>query len=165
MTSPGQGIPIPVGHHTLTPVIVVSDVTQAVEFYEKAFAGNRLDLHHVSGTLRLASIRIGDSILLVEGDLPYRAVRAPQPERSSTSLTHIYTENVDVLWERAIAAGGRVSLPLHDAFWGERYGQLVDPFHHRWSLSSRTENLSTEEVQRRMQERWTESETHRALPV
>jgi PhnB protein len=142
--------PIPNGMYTLTPHIVVTDMSRAIDFYESAFDGKRLDIiHDVHGKPITGSIKIGDSVLLLSEHLPRRRCQSPEHLGGQSAIIHIYTDDVDAFWSRALAAGAKECLALNDVFWGERYGQLADPFGHLWSVSSRKEDLSTQEVENR----------------
>ena len=89
------------------------------------------------GKILNAQIKINDSILMLSDEFPGSGVKSPSTLGSSTVTIHVYTKDVDKLWQRAISAGAKTIMPLGNQFWGERYGQLSDPFGHRWSISSR----------------------------
>ncbi len=140
--------PIPEGFHTLTPLIVVRDAKRAIEFYKRAFGAQVLShpQEGPDGKITHASLKIGDSILMLTDEFPAFKCLSPQSIGGSAVTLHIYTENADAAFERAVAAGATVTMPLADQFWGDRYGQLVDPFGHRWSIAARKEVLTEEEV-------------------
>ncbi|MGH9776302.1 MAG: VOC family protein [Candidatus Acidiferrales bacterium] len=142
---------IPEGHHTLTPHLVIRNAAQAVEFYKKAFGAEVVGLSTSApdGKLTHGSLKIGDSILMLSDEFPEWGIQSPQALGGSPVTLHIYVEDVDALWNCAVAAGAKVTMPLADQFWGDRYGQLEDPFGHKWSLATRKENLSKEERERR----------------
>ena len=145
---------IPNGINTVVPVVVASDASKAVEFYVKAFGAQKLDMHYnAKGALHLGSIRIGNSVIFVEQHISGRAIQSSHTLGGSTSMLHIYFEDVDAAWQQAISTGANPVIPVEDVFWGERYGQVVDPFGNRWSLSSRTHNLNTEEVEKGLRDR------------
>lgn len=140
---------VPDGFHTLTPHLTVRDATRAIEFYKKAFGAEVL---HVApapgGKVMHAALRIGDSILMLNDEFPeYGGSLAPPATGGSGVALHIYLENVDAAFERAVSAGATVKMPLMDQFWGDRYGTLMDPFGHKWSLATHTRDMSQEEMQ------------------
>jgi len=129
---------IPPGFRTVTPYLSLEGGAAALEFYRKAFGAKKLsEVLTPDGKLVHGRIRIGDSIVMLSD--VFEGARASSPARLGTSTVtlHIYSKNVDALWSRAVAAGARVAMPLGNQFWGERYGQLIDPFGHLWSLSMR----------------------------
>jgi PhnB protein len=108
----------------------------ALEFYQKAFGAKELQREVTpDGKLIHGRIRLGDSTIMLSDVFPGSDRVAPSNIGTSTVALHIYTNDVEKLWNRAVDAGARVARPLEDQFWGERYGQLVDPFGHHWSLS------------------------------
>jgi PhnB protein len=129
--------PIPPGEHSVTPYLTVNDGSNAIEFYKKAFNAEELFRETIPDGKKIlhARMRIGDSIVRLSEEFPGSIQRSPVSLGSTTVTLHIYTENVDGLWQQAIQAGAKVVLPLDNQFWGERYGILVDPFGHQWSMS------------------------------
>jgi PhnB protein len=94
-----------------------------------------------------ATLRIGDSMLMLSDEFPDFDVRGPLA-RGGTSVTlHLYVDDVDAAFERAVSAGATVRMPVADQFWGDRYGSLVDPFGHQWSIATHTRDLSLEEIE------------------
>lgn len=141
---------IPDGFHTLTPYLVVKDAPKAIEFYKQAFGAEALGMHYApGGKVMNASLRIGDSHLMLCDEFPSMGAPSPQTLGGSGVTIHIYVENVDALYNQAVAAGASATMPLMDAFWGDRYGQLTDPFGHRWSLATHIEDLSPQEIEQR----------------
>jgi PhnB protein len=139
--------PIPRGFHTITPYICVSDGAGAIEFYKKAFGAKESQIHKTpDGKILNAQLKIGDSMVLLSDEFPGSDVRSPLSVGTSTVTLHIYTKDVDKLWDQAISAGARITMPLANQFWGERYGQLADPFGHRWSMSQQIK-MSDEEME------------------
>lgn len=143
--------PIPDGMHSLTPHLVCAGAADAIEFYVKAF--NAVELARLPGPpgkLAHAMIRIGDSALMLVDEFPDMGVLGPKALKGSPVTIHLYVEDVDVAFAQAVAAGAKVTMPLADMFWGDRYGQLEDPFGHRWSMATHTRDLSPDEIQREM---------------
>ncbi len=127
---------IPAGFHTVTPYLAVENGVAALEFYKKAFGAKELQRQLApGGKLIHGRIRIGDSMVMLSDVFEGSDRAAPSTVGTSTVSLHIYSTDVETLWNRAVAAGAKETMPLEDQFWGERYGQLVDPFGHRWSLS------------------------------
>jgi uncharacterized glyoxalase superfamily protein PhnB len=143
--------PIPQGYHTITPHLVVRGAAEAIEFYKRAFGAEELDRSPGPDGKRLmhAEVRIGSSRLLLVDEYPEYGSKSPQALGGSAVTIHLYVEDVDGLFDRAVKAGCTVEMPLMDAFWGDRFGQLVDPFGHKWSLATHKEDLTPEEMAKR----------------
>lgn len=130
--------PIPPGMRTVTPYLVIAGAAEALEFYKKAFGAKELTRQEMpDGKLMHASMKIGDSIVMMSDEFPGSETRAPTNVGATTVVLHVYTKDVDKLWAQALAAGAKVTMPLDNMFWGERYGQLEDTFGHRWTVSMR----------------------------
>lgn len=128
--------PIPKGFHTVTPYLSLDRAAEALEWYKRAFGAKILDKEEVpGGKIMHARIRIGDSIIMMSDVFPGAPTQAPSVLGNTTATMHVYSKNVDKLWQQAVDAGAKVAMPLDNQFWGERYGQLKDPFGHNWSLS------------------------------
>jgi PhnB protein len=137
--------PVPPGYPTLIPYLAVSGGTAALEFYKKAFGAKELVRNTTpDGKLIHGRLKIGTSILMLSDVFPGAGVASPASVGTTTVTLHLYTKNVDALWDRAVAAGAKVTMPLENQYWGERYGHLLDPFGHHWSLSMRV-NMSRAE--------------------
>ena len=144
--------PIPEGYHSLTPALVVRDAAKAIEFYKRAFGARELSrMASPDGqSVWHAEIQIGDSRLMLGDESPdMSALRAPTSLGGSASSVHLYVEDADAAFQRAVDAGATVSMPLEDAFWGDRYGRVTDPFGHEWAIATHTEDMSDEEALRR----------------
>jgi uncharacterized glyoxalase superfamily protein PhnB len=145
--------PVPPGMHTVTPHIIVRDAVKAIEFYKKAFgAKERFVLPGPDGRTMHAEIQIGDSVVMLADESPQMGALSPESRGGATSVLMMYSDDVDKLFEQAVKAGGTVRLPLHDAFWGDRYGQVTDPFGHHWALATHIEDVSPEDLQKRSEE-------------
>jgi PhnB protein len=130
--------PIPAGYPTVVPYLAVAGGVAALEFYKKAFGAKELARELTpDGKLIHGRLRIGDSIVMLSDVFPGADVVAPSTLGTTTVTLHIYSKDVDALWDRAVAAGAKVTRPLENQYWGERYGHLLDPFGHHWSLSMR----------------------------
>lgn len=142
--------PVPEGMHTVTPHLVVRGADKAIDFYKRAFGAEELRRSPApDGRIMHAAIKVGDSVLFLADEFPEMGgCRAPAPGQSPVTL-HLYVEDVDSLFDRAVNAGAKVKMPLMDAFWGDRYGQVTDPFGHTWSLATHKEEVSEQEIDRR----------------
>ena len=129
-------LPIPAGFHTVTPSLAVVGGVQALEFYRRAFGAKELARQTTpDGKLIHGRIKIGDSIVLLSDVFQGSDRAAPSTVQTTTVTLHLYSSDVESLWNRAVDAGAKVTMPLEDQYWGERYGHLLDPFGHHWSLS------------------------------
>jgi len=143
--------PIPEGYHTLTPFMTIRNAAKAIEFYKQAFgAQQRGDIaKDPSGKVMHAEIKIGDSIIMLSDEFPEFGSVGPESGGTSMGL-HIYVDNVDQAFDRAVKAGAKVEMPLADQFWGDRYGRLKDPFGHKWSIATHVKDMSADEMKRSM---------------
>ena len=131
MTEPAVR-PVPEGIHTLTPHIVVRGAARAAEWYAEALGAEEQSRIPVpGGKLMSVELRFGDSTVMVADEFPEMGVLSPESVGGTYGALHLATEDVDALWERAVGAGAEVFHPLGDTFWGDRFGQIVDPFGHR----------------------------------
>ncbi|HEY6768870.1 MAG TPA: VOC family protein [Candidatus Sulfotelmatobacter sp.] len=147
--------PIPEGYHTLTPYLTVRDATRAIEFYKQAFGAKVKGggvMKGPDGKVMHAELIIGDSTLMLADEFPAFGAVSPQAIGGSATGLHIYVEDVDSSFDRAVKAGATVEMPVADMFWGDRYGKLKDPFGHKWSIATHTADLSMEEMDRGMKE-------------
>lgn len=144
--------PIPDGMHSVTPHLVCAGAAEAIEFYRKAFnAVELLRLPGAQGKLMHACIRIGDSNIMLADEFPDWGSFGPKALKGSPVTIHLYVEDVDAFVKQAVAAGAKITMPVADMFWGDRYGQLEDPFGHRWSVGTHTRDVTPEEMQQAMQ--------------
>ena len=143
--------PIPEGMHSLTPHLVCAGAVAAIAFYKKAFnATGGGFLPGPDGKVMHAHIQIGDSALMLMDEFPEMGGFGPKSLKGSPVTIHLYVENVDAVFAQAVAAGAKVTMPVTDMFWGDRYGQLEDPFGHKWSVATHTRDLSPQEIQEGM---------------
>ncbi len=145
--------PVPDGFHTVTPHLVISGAAKAIDWYKKALGATEIMRHPMpDGRLMHAGIKIGDSIVMMADCFPEMGQKSPTELGASTVVISLYVPDCDKLWNQAVAAGATVRFPLMDQFWGDRYGQLVDPFGHIWGLCTHKEDLTPEQVEKRSQE-------------
>lgn len=146
--------PIPDGMHTVTPHLVCAGAADAIEFYRQAFGAQECSrLAGPQGKLLHAHLRIGDSAVFLVDEFPECdwGSFGPRSLKGTPVTVHLYVDDVDAVVANAIAAGARITMPVADAFWGDRYGVLEDPFGHRWSVATHLRDMSPEEIQRAMQ--------------
>lgn len=139
--------PIPQGFHTLTPHIVVNDSRKAAEFYKQAFGAELLEISGgPNGKVMHALLRFGDSMLMLNDEFPEWGVLSPTTTKADTCVRlNLYVPDADNVFNQAVAAGAQVIMPLQDQFWGDRYGQVQDPFGHKWSIAMRVKNMTRAE--------------------
>jgi PhnB protein len=143
--------PIPQGFHTITPYLHVYDAQAAIEFYKRAFgATEHCILPGPNNKVMHASVQIGDSILMLSDECREFGALAPTSLGGSPVSIHLYVEDVDAAFEKAVLAGATIEMPVQDMFWGDRYGRLTDPYGHRWSLATATRQVSPEEMEKAM---------------
>jgi len=141
--------PIPAGFHTVTPHLNVNGAAKYIDFLQRAFGAVEIARSPgPGGKLMHAQMRIGDSNLMLADHFPEFGAPA-YVEGNYPFHFHVYVPDVDAIWEKAIAAGCTVIMPLADQFWGDRYGHVRDPFGFTWSLATRKEELTPEEMQER----------------
>lgn len=143
--------PIPAGCHTLTPMLTVRGGDKAIDFYKRALgADERMRILGPDGkSIMHAEIKIGDSIVMLGEEQPQRGCRGPQTLGGTPVSLYLYVENVDQAFTRAASAGATVTMPVADMFWGDRGGQLTDPFGHKWFLATHKEDVTQEDIQKR----------------
>ena len=147
----GKVKPVPDGFHTATPYLIVKGAAKAIEFYKQAFGATELErMEMPDGKIAHAEIKIGDSIIMLGDEAPQHGTRSPQSLGGSPCGLYLYVEDVDATFNRAITAGATVTMAVRDQFYGDRNGSFVDPFGHTWYVATRKENLSTDEIRRRM---------------
>jgi PhnB protein len=140
--------PIPDGFNSLTPHVVCKDAVQAIDFYERAFGAQEVfRLTAPDGALVHASLRIGNSMLMLADECPPMGAFSPRKLGGSPVTIHLSVADVDASYARAVAAGATAQMPVTEMFWGARYGVLEDPFGHSWSIATQVRNLSQEEIQ------------------
>ena len=147
-SSPTRVKPIPDGMHTATPHLVCAGAAEAIDFYTKAF--NAVEITRIAGPggrLMHAGIRIGDSLIMLVDEFPEWGSLGPKALKGSSVTIHLSVENADASFAQAVQAGAKVVMPLEDAFWGDRYGVLEDPFGHRWSIATHIRDVSPEEIE------------------
>jgi len=145
--------PIPAGYHSVTPYLLIRGASDAIAFYVRAFGATEvLRLTSPDGKIGHAEIRIGDSHIMLADEHPDMDFLGPQSRGGTTVSLLIYVEDADTVFAKALEAGASELRPLCDQFYGDRSGTVTDPWGHVWSIASRIEDLTPEEIQRRFQE-------------
>jgi len=145
--------PIPDGYHSLTPYLCVQGGNAAIEYYKKAFGATEMfRMDGPGGTIAHAELRIGDSVIMLSDENIEWGALSPKTVGGTPTGLMLYVENVDEVFARALEAGGEVVKPLTDQFYGDRSGTLTDPFGHKWTVGTHIEDVSPEEMERRMAE-------------
>lgn len=145
---------IPEGYHTITPGLTMKNTAQAIAFYKAAFGATEImRMPGPGGMIMHAEMQIGDSRIMLADEFPGMSC-APTPGAMNASSLFLYFDNVDAIFDRAVAAGAKVDMPVTNQFWGDRYGKITDPFGHQWGLAQHVEDVAPEEMMRRSQE-WT----------
>jgi PhnB protein len=142
---------IPEGYHSVTPYLYVGDAARAIDFYQKVFGAKELfRMDAPGGKIGHAEIMIGDSHIMLADEFPEMSERSPQTIGGSSVGLLLYVQDVDAVAESAVSAGGKLLEPLEDKFYGDRMGKLEDPFGHIWAIATHTEDVSPEELQKRV---------------
>jgi PhnB protein len=137
----------PPGMHTITPHLVVRDAAAAADWYTRALdAEERGRIEVPGGKLMQVELRFGGAAVMLADEFPDLGVLSPLSIGGTATVLHLYTDDVDALWKRVVDAGAEVRQPLADMFWGERYGQITDPFGHRWGLAQYLRDVPRQEI-------------------
>ncbi len=137
--------PIPDGFHTTTPSLVVSNSKEAIEFYKKAFDANEIyQFPAPDGKIMHAMIQIGDSFVMMSDEMPAMGTKSPISIGGTAVTLHLYVEDADKIFNQAVEAGAKVTMPIMDAFWGDRFGTILDPFGHSWAIATHKIDLTPE---------------------
>ena len=144
---------IPQGMHSVTPHLVCAGAAKAIEFYKKAFGaveGGRLP--GPDGKLMYAMIRIGGDAIMLVDEMPQWGALGPKALKGSPVTLHLYVDDVDAVVKRAVEAGAKVTMPVAEQFWGDRYGKLEDPFGHHWSVATHVRDVTPQEMEQAMKQ-------------
>jgi len=145
--------PIPNDMHSVTPHLVCAGAADAIDFYKKAF--NAVEVGRLpgpQGRLMHAMIRIEGSAVMLVDEMPEWGALGPKALKGSPVTIHLYVDDVDAVVACAVAAGAKITMPVADMFWGDRYGKLEDPFGHHWSVATHIRDVSPEEMQQAMEQ-------------
>jgi len=138
---------IPEGFNSISAHLVVRDCAKAIEFYKKAFGAEEIcQMPMPDGKIMHAELKFGNSTLMMCEEMPEMGATSPQALNGSAVTVHLYVEDADKVYDRAVEAGATATMPLMDAFWGDRYGKLTDPFGHHWGISTHKKDMTPEEI-------------------
>ena len=143
---------IPAGYHPVTPYLIVNRASEAIEFYKKAFGATEVMRFEEDGILGHAEIEIAGCRIMLGEEVPEWGNKSPLTLGGSPGGLHIYVKDVDQAFAQALNMGARQDHPVSDQFYGDRSGNLIDPFGHRWTLATHQEDVSPDELQRRFRE-------------
>lgn len=143
--------PIPTGYHAITPYLIIDGAARAIEFYRRAFDAKELiRIPAPNDRIGHAEIKVGDSVIMLADEHPEMDARSPGHYGGSPVTLLLYVTDVDKQFKQAVDAGATEVRPVADQFYGDRSGTLKDPFGHSWHLSTHKEDVSMEEMARRM---------------
>jgi PhnB protein len=143
--------PIPAGYHTVTPYLIIKGAAAALDFYQRALGTQeRVRMPGPDGKIMHAEIQIGDSMVMLADEFPQMGALSPQTIGGTAVGLCLYIEDVDVRFQKAVAAGAKIERPLQNQFYGDRSGTIIDPFGHKWTLATHIEDVTPDEMQRRM---------------
>jgi uncharacterized glyoxalase superfamily protein PhnB len=145
--------PIPEGMRSVTPHLICGGAAEAIEFYKQAFDAVELSrLLSPEGNVMHASIRIGDSVIMLNDEMPQWGTFGPKSLKGSPVTIHLYVEDADAVFAQAVKAGATSTMPLEDMFWGDRYGKVADPFGHQWSIGTHVRDVTPDEMQKAIEQ-------------
>jgi PhnB protein len=144
---------IPEGFHSITPALTCKNAAKAIDFYKQALGAKEISrMEMPGGMIGHAEIQIGDSKIFISDEFPGMASGPDLNAKSPSSHLFVYTDDVDTVYNKAVSAGCKPTMPLQNQFWGDRYGKVADPFGHHWGLAQHVEDVSREEMDRRAKE-------------
>ena len=143
--------PIPEGYNSVTPYLFVKGAASAIDYYKNVFgAKERMRMPGPNGRIMHAELQIGDSIVMLADENPQMGAKSPETIGGTSSSLHVYVEDVDSTAKKAVSAGAKLVRPVKDEFYGDRIGTIIDPFGHMWSIATHIEDVSPEEMKKRM---------------
>jgi PhnB protein len=142
---------VPEGYHNVTPYLFVRGAARAIEFYKSVLgATERMRMPMPDGRIGHAELQIGDSVIMLADENPQMNIKSPETLGGTSNSLHVYLENVDAIVDRAVKAGAKLLRPVADQFYGDRTGTILDPFGQQWSIGTHIEDVSPEEMEKRM---------------
>jgi PhnB protein len=143
--------PVPEGYHNVTPYLFVRSAASAIDFYKNIFGATEImRMPGSNGKIMHAELRIGDSIVMLADENPQTGVMSPQTIGGFSVGMHLYVESVDQVIQKAVESGAKLLRPIKNQFYGDRSGTVLDPFGHMWSVATHVEDVSPEEMRKRM---------------
>jgi PhnB protein len=152
MATPGK--PVPEGYHTATPYLTIKNAGEAIDFYKRAFGAEeivRMPGPDGKGVMH-AEIKIGNSMLMVSDEWPMGDCKSPKSLGGTTVNIFLYVQDVDSIFNKAVAAGAQATMPPTDMFWGDRYGKVVDPYGHSWGIATHKLDMTPQEIEKGQKE-------------
>jgi PhnB protein len=143
---------IPPGYHHVTPYLTVNNAAEAMQFYQKAFGAKEVMRFEQDGLFMHGEIQIADCRIMIGQEMPEWGNKSPLTLGGSPGGIHVYLEDVDQAFAQALKAGARQEHPVTDQFYGDRSGNLIDPFGHRWTLATHKEDLTPDQIKARFKE-------------
>jgi PhnB protein len=148
---------IPQGMHSVTPHLVCAGAAEALEFYKKAFgAVEMFRMPAADGKIVHASFKIGDSMVMLADEFPNHGSFGPKALKGTPVVLHVYVEDADAFVKRAADAGAKITMPVTEMFWGDRYGQVEDPYGHRWAVATHIKDMTPDEIKKAMPKKMAE---------
>ena len=145
--------PIPEGYNTINLYLAVDNAAEAIEFYKRALgATERVRMPGPEGTIGHAELEIGDSVIMLSDPFPQSQLKSPNKLGGTTASPMVYVEDVDEVVQQVVDAGGTITMPVETQFWGDRFGQVKDPFGHNWQIATHVEDVPPEEMEKRAAE-------------
>ena len=152
MATPGKAVPE--GYHTATPYLSVKNAGEAIDFYKRAFGAE--EIVRMSGpdgkSVMHAEIKIGNSMLMIADEFPQAEVKSPKTLGGTSVNIFLYVQDADAMFQKAVNAGAKVTMPPTDMFWGDRYGKVVDPYGHSWGIATHKLDMTPEEIEKGQKE-------------
>lgn len=143
--------PIPDAYPRVTPYLIVDGASAAIDFYKSVFGvKERTRMDWTGGRIGHAELELGDSVIMLADESPEMGMKGPKAIGGTSVTVHVYVEDADAAFERALAAGATSLRPVENQFYGDRSGQFEDPFGHRWNVASHVEDISAEEMEKRV---------------
>lgn len=140
---------IPKEYHSITPVLIVKNGDEAIEFYKNGFGvEERCCMKGPDGRVAHAELKLGDSVFMLSDEYPEMKCHSPETIGGSPVSMYVYVDDVDSIFNKAISAGAKILDPVKDQFWGDRHGRLEDPFGHLWSIATHKKDISDEEMKK-----------------
>ncbi|MFB5647110.1 MAG: VOC family protein [Candidatus Nitrosomaritimum yanchengensis] len=137
--------PIPDGFHSITPAIVVNNAKEAIEFYKKAFNAKEIYTFPTpDGKILHSMFQIGDSRVMMSDEFPSMGIKSPTTVGGTSVTLHLYVEEADKIFKQAVNAGAIITMPIMHAFWGDRYGIVMDPYGHMWAIATHKIDMTPE---------------------
>jgi PhnB protein len=148
---PTKTKPVPEGYHHVTPYLIIKGAAAAMDFYKDVFGATEvMRMPQQDGRIGHAEMKMGDSFIMLADEYPEMDTISPTTLGNSTVGILLYVDDVDATFNKAVSRGARVSKPLADQFYGDRSGTVIDPFGHKWTIATHVEDVSPEEIERRM---------------